>query len=435
VSLDRTAIQQAADTFVRQGQFESAIAEYLRLSEDQPQDWTIINALGDLYARTGQPDKAVEQFARAAEQLGRDGFLSKAAAVWKKVLKLKPDDEGALLSAADIAARQGLVVDARSQILVVLERRDARGDGRGSAEARVRLGALDSRDYSSRRAAAQARLELGDVAGAIGDLERIAADLLEERRPEEAFDVELGLAQLELSGNSPDDGLRRMDDLLQLFPSRRDDVVSVGWTLGERAPERGYGVVDLVVDRAAASGDWPVAVAVLEGFLSRVPNHVPALLRLVDVCGAGGLDTVDAARMRLDAAFAAAEAAHGQRRAVVIASPEIHAAESDLTVRPQLSGAAEAVHETDVDLDAVFNRMRIEAARRRGVEDGEPHLARALALREAGDVDGCLAALEAAWHTPSTCVQAASLIGQMLLDLGREREAAIWLERAASGRG
>ena len=39
---------------LRQGKLDAAIAEYLRVVEDQPRDWNAANMLGDLYARAGQ---------------------------------------------------------------------------------------------------------------------------------------------------------------------------------------------------------------------------------------------------------------------------------------------------------------------------------------------------------------------------------------------
>jgi tetratricopeptide (TPR) repeat protein len=161
VATDRAATLRNAEQLVRQGKLQPAIAEYLRAIEESPKDWAIANTLGDLYVRTGQTDKAIEQFRGVADGLFRDGFLPKAAAVYKKVLKLSPDDEHALQQAAEIAGRQGLFADARSYLTTIVEKRKARGDTRGAAEARIRLGGLDAGDYEGRIAAANARVEIG----------------------------------------------------------------------------------------------------------------------------------------------------------------------------------------------------------------------------------------------------------------------------------
>ena len=140
MAIDRAAILKNAEKLLRQGKIEPAIAEYLRVVEDQPRDWNLANTLGDLYVRAGQVDKAVEQFARIADSLSEEGFLPKASAIYKKVLKLRPEHEHALLQAAEIAASLGLLVDARSYLTQIIDRRQGRGDNRGAAQARVRLG-------------------------------------------------------------------------------------------------------------------------------------------------------------------------------------------------------------------------------------------------------------------------------------------------------
>src|SRR5688572_30371253 len=100
--VDRTAALRNAEKFLRQGKVEPAIAEYVRLVMDQPEDWNSANALGDLYVRSGQIDKAIGQFIRIADNLIERGFLQKAGAVYKKVLRLKPENEQALLKGAEI---------------------------------------------------------------------------------------------------------------------------------------------------------------------------------------------------------------------------------------------------------------------------------------------------------------------------------------------
>jgi tetratricopeptide (TPR) repeat protein len=135
VPLDRVAALRNAEKLLRQGKLEPAIVEYLRIVEDQPRDLNSTNTLGDLYVRAGQVDKAVEQFIRIASILNDDGFLSKAGALYKKILKLKPDHEHALTQAAEIAASQRLLVDARMYFKTLADRRRARGDARGAAQA------------------------------------------------------------------------------------------------------------------------------------------------------------------------------------------------------------------------------------------------------------------------------------------------------------
>jgi len=102
VPIDRAATLRNAEKLIRQGKLPDAIAEYVRLVEDQPGDWNLANSLGDLYARAGQVDKAIAQYGQIADSLNEEGVGAKAAAVYKKILKLKPDHEHTL---AEIAHR------------------------------------------------------------------------------------------------------------------------------------------------------------------------------------------------------------------------------------------------------------------------------------------------------------------------------------------
>ena len=382
MAIDRPAILRNAEKLLRQGKLESAIAEYLRVVEDQPQDWNTANILGDLYMRAGQSDKAVEQFARIADGLLRDGFLPKAAALYKKILKIRPDDGHALLQAGEIAATQGVLVDARTYLNAVAERRLARGDRHGAAEIRVRLGSLDPADFDARRIAARARIEIGDGPGALRDLKAIAADLAQKGRGADAMvvlqeaaelnptdedlrgqlftayvaagDLEhaeayatasdhfrilggayvergdftsaarfltaetaadnpellLKVAEAKLRTGALDEGLAIVRQLLNQEPARGPAITLLGCDIAGSAPDAGFAVVEMAAETSVIEGDWPSAAAALEEFVTRVHDHIPALLRLVEICFDGSLEaTLYAAQSQLADAYLASGAA------------------------------------------------------------------------------------------------------------------------------
>ena len=145
--IDRDDTLKKAEKLVRQGKIDGAIAEYLRVVEDQPRDWTTANTLGDLYVRAGQPEQAAAQYARIAEHFMTEGFYPKASAIYKKLLKLTPNDEGAQLNVAELSQKQGLLADAKAQLNAIEVRRRGRGDRAGAAEIVVRRGAIDPADF------------------------------------------------------------------------------------------------------------------------------------------------------------------------------------------------------------------------------------------------------------------------------------------------
>ena len=167
----------------------AAIAEYVKVVEQFPRDWTTANTLGDAYVRAGQIDKAVEQFVRIADGLSDEGFLPKAAALYKKTIRLKPDLEPVLWKAAEIAATQGTLADARALLKTIEDRRRQAGDEVGAVRARIRMDTLDPANYSARRAAAAARAALGEVPDAVRDLVTIARELCDLSRFRDAVEV------------------------------------------------------------------------------------------------------------------------------------------------------------------------------------------------------------------------------------------------------
>jgi tetratricopeptide (TPR) repeat protein len=337
VALDREDTLKKAEKLLRQGRLDNAIAEYLRVVEDQPRDWNTANTLGDLYARASQPGKAVAQYARIAAHFFHDGFYPKAAALYKKILKLVPDEEAAQLQLAEISVRLGLLKDAKTYYGAIASRRRARGDVRGAEEIVVLLGDVDPSDFAARTAAARVLAGAGDEPGASAKFRQLYADLLEKERDADALEalreavrlnpadsdgrtllakaalaagdaqaargyldretagndpaLLMALADVELRSGDLDAARALLSELLTLDPLLRDEVVALAWTLCGSSTDAGFVCVDVAIDFSIATSDFERAAGVLQGFVQRVPGHIPALLKLVEVCVDGGLET------------------------------------------------------------------------------------------------------------------------------------------------
>ena len=123
-----------AHQLLRKGQVEAAITAYTTVLEARPDHWTAANRLGDLFVQTDRLREAVDQFTRVAQHLLDKDLLPKAAALYKKVLKIAPDDEGARVRLAEVAERQGFLAEARSHLETVAAQRRRAGDEVGAQD-------------------------------------------------------------------------------------------------------------------------------------------------------------------------------------------------------------------------------------------------------------------------------------------------------------
>lgn len=184
--IDREQTLKQAEKLLRQGRLEAAIAEYGRIVAEFPRDWATANLLGDLYVRAGDARQAAQQYARVADHLAADGFVAKAAALYKKILKLEPADEAALLRSADLAAAQGLVADLRAFLNTLFQQRLKRGDRDGARALAARRVSYDTADVVARLDAARMLAEAGDAPGAAAELRAAGLALEGQGRVPEA---------------------------------------------------------------------------------------------------------------------------------------------------------------------------------------------------------------------------------------------------------
>ncbi|MEX2662563.1 MAG: tetratricopeptide repeat protein [Vicinamibacterales bacterium] len=306
MAIDREATLKNAEKFLRVGRLDAAITEYARVVEDQPRDWATANTLGDLYVRAAQSDRAVALYKRIAEHLHTEGFYPKAAALYKKILKIAPEDEAAQIQLAEISVRQGLLANAKAYYAAVASRRRHRGDAAGADEIAIRLGAVDPADLSARLGAARALEQTGDLPRAAAHYRELYDELMEKGRDEDAAAalqdcvrcdpavrdtaMLLPLAAIELRAGRLDAARALLPDVLARRERGRDEIVALAWTLADRHVEAAVLCVEAAADASIAAGELAEAAAILQEFATRVPGQIGTLLRLVEVSVDAGLE-------------------------------------------------------------------------------------------------------------------------------------------------
>lgn len=393
---DSKAALKNAEKAIKQGRVDLAIAEYVKVVEAQPRDWNSANALGDLYVRASQIEKGVQQYTRIADHLAEEGFYPKAAALYKKILKIKPDDEYSMLQSGDMAAKLGTLADAKQYFNQVAERRAKRGDKKGATEIAIRLGTLDPEDLEARMRAAKLAQDAGDTTTALREYKDVAGKLEKKERYADAliplkaayeldtsddklrsrlFTAYLGddpvaarpfakstdelkevadalttagkgdaalevfaqlaeadptnteikaqlalayvsrgdlskaksflspetaganpalwmtIAEIELRGNRLAEGKTAVLQAMRLDSSQAQAAVVLGCKLAEVNADAGYQPIEAVADAALADNDFAAAAVALHEFTTRVPSHLIALMRLVEICVDGGLES------------------------------------------------------------------------------------------------------------------------------------------------
>ncbi len=275
MAIDREDSLRRAEKLLRQGRLDGAIQEYARLLEEQPNDWNTRNVLGDLYVRANQVEQAAAQFTQIADHFANEGFHPRAIALYKKVVKIKPDDEHALLQSAEISARQGLLVDAKTALAAIAEQRRRRGDKNGSNEILIRLARLDPADLAARMSGARAAAEMGDPADAAARYKEVAAELFQRDRAAEAIDALAEAVHLDPSDESA-----------------RDSLVGAHLERGEIEEARRHAATGFhyraIADELSARGMEREALDALFEAVQRDPADTSTRVRLVRSLIAGG---------------------------------------------------------------------------------------------------------------------------------------------------
>ncbi|HEX8130646.1 MAG TPA: tetratricopeptide repeat protein [Pyrinomonadaceae bacterium] len=172
MGFDKAKAISAAEKYLAQGKIPSAITEYCRIVERDPNDQSALNTLGDLYVRVNKRQDAIECFQRVADHYREQGFTLKAIAVYKKISRLDPSLLVVAQRLAVLYEQQGHFVEAREQYLAIADTFARAGKMRESLDALRRSADLEPNNV-------EIRLRLGE--GYIGEgLSEEAADAFTE---------------------------------------------------------------------------------------------------------------------------------------------------------------------------------------------------------------------------------------------------------------
>jgi pilus assembly protein FimV len=159
---NKTKVLASAEKFMQQGKLQNAIAEYLKVTKEDPKDLTVMNTVGDLYARLGQTAEAIQCFKQVGEAYSADGFTVKAIAIYKKLTKLAPTANDCVVKLAELYTQQGLYNDARAQYLTIADRCLRSGDNQEASRIFRKMLELDPENAAMQAKLADLYVKLGN---------------------------------------------------------------------------------------------------------------------------------------------------------------------------------------------------------------------------------------------------------------------------------
>ncbi|MDP2389053.1 MAG: hypothetical protein Q8N52_01900, partial [Acidobacteriota bacterium] len=156
------------------------------------------------------------------------------------------------------------------------------GQGDLSLEVLGQVAEADPADLAVRAGLAMAYVARGDLAKARTYLSAETAGA------DPALWITLG--EMELTAGRTGEGRAAIKQALTLDRNQAQAAVVVGCRLAESNPEAGYECIEAVADAALEDGDYAAAAVSLHEFTIRVPTHLVALMRLVEICVDGDLE-------------------------------------------------------------------------------------------------------------------------------------------------
>jgi tetratricopeptide (TPR) repeat protein len=118
---NRLRILQQAEKLFKQGKIDTAIKEYQKIIELKPDDLEVRRIIGDLYLKLNKLPEAIKQFEWISDFYLKEGFFTKAIAMYRRITRIEPQNETISFKLADLYTKQGLIIEAKQIYLEMAE--------------------------------------------------------------------------------------------------------------------------------------------------------------------------------------------------------------------------------------------------------------------------------------------------------------------------
>jgi tetratricopeptide (TPR) repeat protein len=337
-------LKQDAEKLEKAGRADQAILLYRQIVEDNPRDWNTVKKIGDLYVRLNRHREAIGEYGKVPDFYASDGFLLKAIAMWKQINKLDASSLEPYLHLADLYAKQGLMMEAKSQYQIVVDEYVKRGKSREAGDVLRKMADIDPGDLKIRSRLADLYTRDGDQGRAVGEHVAIAEELNKKGHLAEALQVlEKGLkvdpeslqlrqelARVHLVQKNYDRAVHYLEEAVRQAPQdpqvlarlgeaylgarKIEEAEAISKRLRELGPDDDESRVQMgrvylqqdrfdqayeeflpAVERLAGRRETEKAAALLQQVVQRNAAHTPSLAKLVEVYRAGNKESAASA--------------------------------------------------------------------------------------------------------------------------------------------
>ncbi|MEW6455806.1 MAG: tetratricopeptide repeat protein [Acidobacteriota bacterium] len=115
-------IHKKAEKYLKNAKYEKAINEYQKLLKENPYDYSTQILIADLSVKLNKIEEAKRIYFNLLEPYLKDGLFAKAIHIYKKLLKIDPENERIINSLADLYLRQAAISEAEKLYVELAEK-------------------------------------------------------------------------------------------------------------------------------------------------------------------------------------------------------------------------------------------------------------------------------------------------------------------------
>ncbi len=221
--MENTRVINSVEKFMRKGNVNAAIDQYLEILKHKPTDVTTINALGDLYLRAGKTEEAIRCFSSIADIHFDNGFPHLAIVMLKKALKLSPNHTEMKKKIAFLYSKQGNPAEANRIYLEIAQLFERIGNVQDALEYYEKAASCDATNANLQLTIGQLYIGKGMPEHALQAFHKAGSIFVAAGDNEQANSVYTKILYL-----APDN-LKALQAIMSIYEAKQQPEGAIGW--------------------------------------------------------------------------------------------------------------------------------------------------------------------------------------------------------------